>query len=140
MYTQNNILLAYHPKGKDSKRPLSFFWEQIERDEPASSIGTYMNLVYRNGIFLNAVYDILVDKYAGGTEGADCWYDDSDDGIVYFEIGGMNDPYYQIQVSEQVCFEYFKKACKRFLELHPEQEYADFLNPILDNWKPNKSK
>jgi hypothetical protein len=35
---------------------------------------------------------------------------------------------------------YFKKACERFLELHPEKEYVEFIYDILNNWEPSKMK
>jgi len=54
---------------------------------------------------------------------------------VYFAVG-FNDPSSTVYVSEQVCFEYAKHACERFMEIHPELEYRKFLTDIINNWKP----
>ena len=54
-------------------------------------------------------------------------------GKVCFAIG-FNNPNWTVYVSEETSFEYAKKACERFLEIHPEHEA--FLKEILRNWKP----
>ena len=90
---------------------------------------------------------VLVEKDGFCEEGADCYYPDMNSPFpedhfegVRFEIGGLCDPKYQIHVSEEICFMYFKKASERFLELHPEKEYAEFIYDILNNWEPSNMK
>lgn len=82
-------------------------------------------------------------EYDGCGEEGCYWYypdmnspypEDRFDG-VYFAVG-FNDPSSTVYVSEQVCFEYAKHACERFMEIHPELEYRNFLTNIINNWKP----
>ena len=147
MYTQNSIPL-YTAKGEDSRSPSNFFYGGTgSLDEPEFSIKSYFNIVYYEGDFLKAIYSVLVEKDGFCEEGADCYYPDMNSPFpedhfegVRFEIGGLCDPRYQVHVSEEICFMYFKKACERFLELHPEKEYAEFIYDILNNWEPLKMK
>lgn len=139
-----NRIPSYTPKGKLSQSPLNFFYGGTGGlSEPEFSIKSYMNIVYYEGDFLKSIYYILVEKDGFSEEGADCYYPDMNSPFpedrfegVRFEIGELSRPEYQVHVSEEVCFMYFKKACKRFLELHPEKEYVEFINNILNNWEP----
>lgn len=117
MFSQNKFLSYVVPKESD----LVFFLGGVcGKYESNFSIKSYLNIIYRDGYFLDAIYDILFEKEGFGVEGADCWYSDlNSPGYnfhgIEFEIGGVNDLYNQICVTEQVCFEYLRKACNRFL-------------------------
>lgn len=98
------------------------------------------SILYADGVFLESIFAILVDYDSAGVEG--CWWYYPDltspypDDVFYgvcFEIG-FDSLDTKVYVKEQVSFDYAKKACKRFIELHPEHE--DFLTNIIDNWKP----
>ena len=143
MFTLSNIP-DYIPKGKDSESPLNFFYGATGKlEEPECSIKSYINIIYYSGYFLRAIFGILVEKDGFCEEGADCYYPDHNSPFpedhfegIRFEIGGLCDPMYQVYVSEEKGFMYFKQACMHFLELHPEDIYKTFLLEILDNWKP----
>ena len=136
MSTPNNNIPKYIPIG-DFDTPI--LKEVVhENNKIELTISGYIDNVYYEGDFLKAIYSILVEK--------DCYYPDMNSPFtedhfegVRFEIGGLCDPRYQIHVSEEICFMYFKKACKYFLELHPEKEYVNFINCILNNWVPTKA-
>ena len=145
MFTLNNTIPKYIPIGA--------FYTPIlkevvhENDKIELTISGYIDNVYYEGDFLKAIYSVLVEKDGFCEEGAACYYPDMNSPFpedhfegVRFEIGGLCDPRYQVHVSEEICFMYFKKACERFLELHPEKEYAEFIYDILNNWEPSNMK
>jgi len=145
MFTLNNTIPKYIPIGALYTPILK---EVVhENDKIELTISGYIDNVYYEGDFLKAIYSVLVEKDGFCEEGADCYYPDMNSSFpedhfegVRFEIGGLCDPRYQVHVSEEICFMYFKKACKRFLELHPEKEYVEFIYDILNNWEPLKMK
>lgn len=115
----------------------------IENKEFEEAYHFYINLIYYDKVFLRAMYAILVDKDAFYLERVGCYYPEwnSPDPELYFEgvrfeIGGISEIECRADVPEEVAFFYLKKACERFMELHPEKEYSDYLQPMLDNWKP----
>lgn len=103
----------------------------------------FINLIYYDALFLRAMYYILVEKDAFYPEWVGCYYPEwncPDPDLhfegVRFQVGSNTDIRCRVDVPEEVAFFYLKKACERFMELHPEKEYSDFLNPILENWVP----
>lgn len=140
MYIHNDLIPIYIP----IKTPYApIISRNFSSDKIENNIDGYLSSVYDSGDFLKAIYKILAEKDGFCLEGADCYYAEMNSPDprehfegVRFELGGMYDPYNQIHVSEEVVFLYFKEACEKFMELHPEKEYSDFLNPILENWVP----
>ena len=111
-------------------------------------IGDFDTPILKEVVHENDKIELTISGYIDNVyyEGAACYYPDMNSPFpedhfegVRFEIGGLCDPRYQIHVSEEICFMYFKKACKRFLELHPEKQYANFINCILNDWVPTKA-
>ena len=111
-------------------------------DNPDRTIKLCFSIFYNDGVFLKAIYYILAKHDTFFVEGTYCFYPDFNspdprDHFLGIEFAsGFDDPEWTVYVPEKVCFAYAKKACERFLELHPEQKYRDFLNQILDNWQP----
>jgi len=145
MFTLNNTIPKYVPIGSFDTPILKEILHENNKIE--LTISGYIDNVYYEGDFLKAIYSVLVEKDGFCEEGADCYYPDMNSPFpedhfegVRFEIGGLCDPRYQVNVSEEICFMYFKKACERFLELHPEKEYVVFIYDILNNWEPSKMK
>lgn len=141
MFTLNSCIPIYKPLGHPFEPILSIGFENTNEE---LIVGGYMDSTYYSGNFLNAIYYVLVEKDGFCEEGADCYYPDSNSPYpedhfegIRFEIGGLCDPRYQVHVSEEKGFMYFKQACMHFLELHPEDIYKVFLFEILDNWKPS---
>lgn len=138
MFIQNKIIPSYKPLGRLYEAVISKY-VKLDSDKEFIIKG-YFESIYSSGNFLNALYYVLVEKDGFCEEGAACYYSEPDsinkvekfDG-VRFEIMGLLDPEYQIDVTEEECFFYFKNACERFLELHKEQEYQDFIKRILNN-------
>ena len=126
MFIQNEDLPSYNPTKSDT---FSFFY----------SVNHFMDNPDRT---LKAIYYILAKHDTFFVEGTYCFYPDFNspdprDHFLGIEFAsGFDDPEWTVYVPEKVCFAYAKKACERFLELHPEQKYRDFLNQILDNWQP----
>lgn len=139
MCTQDNF--CYKPKNSHN---LYYFydWRHCIVEDLDLTIQGCFSILYADGVFLESIYAILVDYDSAGVEG--CWWyypdlnspypDDVFDGVC-FEIG-FDSPDTKVYVSEQFSFNYAKKACERFLEIHPE--YKGFLTEIIDNWKPLK--
>ena len=135
----HNSKFHYSPREKES---YYYFYDlnSCHEDGPSGVIKECFSTLYKSNAFLESMYEVLVDYDSAGVEG--CWWyypdlsspypDDVFDGVC-FEIG-FDSPDTKVYVTEQVSFDYAKKACKRFIELHPEHE--DFLTNIIDNWKP----
>lgn len=119
-----------------------FFYDidSINKDKPNRVIKEYFSTLYKSKVFLESIYNVLVNYESAAVEGCYWYYpdlssrypDDNFEGVC-FEIG-FNYPDMKVYVSEQVSFDYAKKACERFSKLHPE--HRDFLASIIDNWKP----
>lgn len=146
MYIQNKIPVYISKKLEpiNGTQFMSYFYntKDILNSNPESTIKRCFNILYHDGLFLKAIYSNLVEYDGCGEEGCYWYYPDMNspypedrfDG-VYFAVG-FNDPSSTVYVSEQVCFEYAKHACERFMEIHPELEYRKFLTDIINNWKP----
>ena len=130
---------SYSPKDSSN---YYFFYDLLSCSEEGESgvIKECFSTLYKSGAFLESIHNVLVKHDSAGVEG--CWWyypdlnspypDDVFEGVC-FEMG-FDDPDMKVYVPEQVSFNYAKKACERFLEIHPE--YREFLTKILDNWKP----
>ena len=136
MYTQNETF-HYKPIKSDT---FSYFYDvKCSEKNPSRTIRQCFSVFYNDGLFLKAIYALLVQHESIGEEGCYWYYTDPDDpdeaklGKVCFAIG-FNNPNWTVYVSEEISFEYAKKACERFLEIHPEHEA--FLKGILRDWKP----
>lgn len=123
---------------------MDFFYKtnEFSNENPERTIMRCFSILYNDGMFLEAVYSILVEYEGAGVEGCSWDYPDLDSPYpsdhfegVRFEIG-FDDPSNIVYVSEQMSFNYAKKACERFLEIHPE--HKNFLKNIIDSWKPLK--
>ena len=140
MFIQNEDLPLYNPTKSDT---FSFFYSVNHfMDNPDRTIKLCFSIFYNDGVFLKAIYYILAKHDTFYVEGTYCFYPDFNspdprDHFLGIEFAsGFDDPEWTVYVPEKVCFAYAKQACERFLELHPEQKYRDFLNQILDNWQP----
>lgn len=117
-----------------------FYYVNHDEKNPARTIKKCFSILYNDELFLKAIYAHLVQHDSIGEEGCYWYYTDPDDpdeaklGKVCFAIG-FDDPDWTVYVSEETSFEYAKKACERFLEIHPEHEA--FLKGILRDWKPS---
>lgn len=99
-----------------------------ENDLMEITISGYIDNIYYNGLFLDAIYFILVKKEDFILESAACYYLESyevnpinPNNIVVFEVGGTPDTPYKVDVTEEDCEKYLKIACNYFLELHSEK-------------------
>ncbi|MDD2172487.1 ribonuclease toxin immunity protein CdiI [Glaesserella parasuis] len=148
MSIQNNTIPKYTPLREYDHEGLSSCLHLmkdcvIEDEEFSAAYHCYIDVIYDSGFFLRAMYYILVEKDGYCPEWVACYYPEwncLDPDLhfegVRFEIGGISDIQCRADVPEEVAFFYLKKACERFMELHPEKEYSDYLQPMLDNWKP----
>ncbi|WP_201599133.1 ribonuclease toxin immunity protein CdiI [Psychrobacter vallis] len=135
----HNSKLHYCPK-----EPENYYYfynlQEIHENKPSGVIKECFSTLYKSSVFLESIYDVLVNYDNAGVEGCYWYYpdpnspyvDDVFEGVC-FEIG-FNDPDMKVYVSEEVSFDYAKKACQRFLEIHPE--YNEFLTNIIENWQP----
>lgn len=143
MYTLSDIP-EYKPRkniGINGDNFFDYFYNLSGVTEPERTIKQCFSVFYNDANFLTAVYSVLA-KYDSFSDEWNYWrYPDNNSsfreehfrGICFANGYDDNDSIY---VTEQECFEYTKQACERFLEIHPEQKYRDFLMDILDNWKP----
>ena len=140
MFIQNEAFY-YNPIKSNSFSYFYYVNSNIEKN-PDKTIRQCFSVLYNDGLFLKAIYALLVQHDSVGEEGCYWYYTDPDDpddpdeaklGKVCFAIG-FNNPNWTVYVSEETSFEYAKKACERFLEIHPEHEA--FLKEILRDWKP----
>ena len=133
MCTQNETF-HYNPIKSNT---FSYFYDvKCSEKNPSRTIRQCFSVFYNDGLFLKAIYALLVHHDSIGEEGCYWYYTDPDEaklGKVCFAIG-FNNPNWTVYVSEETSFEYAKKACERFLEIHPEHEA--FLKGILRDWKP----
>lgn len=89
-------------------------------------ITTYFDLMYEDGYFLKAI-GYLVERTSFHVDGAYCNFPDMNscyeeehfDGVE-FAYGYPPEEDDTITVSEEVCFNYVRLACKKYLQLHPE--------------------
>ena len=140
MPIQEKDIPSYRPIEPDN---FGFFYPAPDdMDNPERTIKYCFSVFYADGLFLKAIYYILAKYESFWEEGTYCFYPDfnSPDPDEYFLgiefVWGFDMPDWVVYVPEKVCFAYAKEACERFLELHPEQQYRNFLNQILDNWQP----
>lgn len=136
MYTQNNITHEYQPLSKS----FNYLYMTNNLHNPEKTIKDCFNILYRDGYFLEAIYNILVKYEEFSTDGCYWYYPDlnspfDDDHFegVKFAVG-FDDPDSTVYVPETVCFEYAQQACSRFIELHPE--FKEYIENIIKNWKP----
>jgi len=129
----------YKPNHSDD---LYFFydWRLCSGEKLNQTINGCFSIFYADGIFLESIHTVLSEYDSTGVEGCYWYYPDINspypedvfDGVC-FEIG-FDDPNTKFYVTEQVSFDYARKACERFLEIHPE--HSEFLTNILENWQP----
>ena len=137
MFTQNNY--SYTPV---NIRNYSLVSVNNQLNFKELTILEYFNLIYIDGYFLEAIYELLQNYHGFSYEGCYGYYpnwnspyseDHFEEGLVCFAIC-FDDEDNRIYISERQFFRYAKSACQRFLEIHTE--YNDFIMNILNNWKP----
>ncbi len=135
---------SYIPADKSSDMALNFLFPGLENNEnfQKGEILSYFNIVYHDGLFLDAIEDLLKNHDSYSLEGCYGYYPDCnsgypsdcfEEGLIRFAVG-LDDERYGIYVTEREFFRYAKEACLRFIRLHPE--HRDFVMDIVDNWKP----
>ncbi|WP_337024077.1 MULTISPECIES: ribonuclease toxin immunity protein CdiI [unclassified Pantoea] len=98
-------------------------------------IKSYFDLMYNDDLFLNAAESIM-KKQSFIRDGVYCFfpnmnsYDESEhfEGVE-FAVGYPPAEADTINVSEEICFQYCRMACERYLKIHPEN--AGKLNDLL---------
>lgn len=97
-----------------------------EKSDPYLAIKSYFDLMYNDDIFLNAVESILKNN-SFMRDGVYCFFPDLDsyDESEHFEgvefaVGYPPSEAESIIVSEDICYQYVRIACERYLKLHPE--------------------
>jgi len=106
-----------------------------DRSEPGWTIRSYFDLIYNEGRFLDAV-ESIVNKESYILDGIYCHfpdmnsYDEEDhfEG-VQFAIGYPPSEDDTVIVSEEICYQYVRLACSKYLHLH--QEDTDKVNELL---------
>ena len=86
----------------------------------------YFDRMYNDDVFLDAINN-LTKKIGFSCDGAYCNFPDMDscyeeehfDGVE-FAYGYSPEEDDTITVSEEVCFNYVRLACEKYLQLHPE--------------------
>jgi hypothetical protein len=115
------------------------FGQPYDESDPFWIIRAYMDRMYSDGCFLDAVGNI-VKRWGFSVDGAYCRFPDLNslfederfDGVE-FSYGYM-DVDESIIVSERVCFEFVRAACERYLSLHgSELEKVDELLGRIPN-------
>lgn len=101
-------------------------------------IVSYFDRMYGDGKFLDAI-DLLSRKWTLNVDGAYCHfpdmnsYDESEhfDGVE-FAIGYPPSDAESVIVSEDVCYQYVRLACEKYLKLHPEdvEKIKDLLTKL----------
>lgn len=143
MCIQNKYYYVPQKREKEGETSfMNYLYKSVKNlNNPERTIKRCMSILYHDGYFLEAVYSNLVE-YDGFSEDGCYWYysdmnspfeSDRFEGVKF--AVGFDDPDYTVYVSEQVCFNYTKEACLRFLEIHPE--HTEFVMNILNNWKPS---
>ncbi|MBS0057799.1 ribonuclease toxin immunity protein CdiI [Yersinia sp. Marseille-Q3913] len=102
------------------------FGQPYDESEPYWVIKGYFDRMYNDDVFLDAVSS-LVKKIGFNCDGAYCNFPDMDsyyeeehfDGVE-FAYGYPPEEDDTVIVSEDVCFEYVRLACEKYLQLHPE--------------------
>lgn len=144
MFTLDNLNYDYVPVNPDD---LYFFYDWRFKitigNRQSQIIKGCFSTFYADGIFLEAIVNVLLQYEEAGVEGCWWYYPDLESAYpedvfegVCFELG-FADPANRIYVTEQENFEYTKLACQRFVEIHPE--HKRLITIILDNWMPLNS-
>jgi len=95
-------------------------------ENPERTIKYCFSVFYHDGVFLEAIYCILVERDTFFVEGTYCSYPDfnSPDPEDYFLgvefVWGFDLLDWVVHVPESVCFAYAKQACERFYEFPAE--------------------
>lgn len=111
MFTQDDF--SYIPIRSKS---YNFFYKvNFDEDNPERTVKQCFSVLYDYGVFLYAVYLVLVDKDGYAQDGC-YWYH----------------PDWIAIVTEQENLEYTEKACERFLEIHPDNKYRELIAYMLD--------
>lgn len=108
-----------------------------DRTEPGWTIRSYFDLIYNEGHFLDAVGNII-NKESFTLDGIYCHFPDmsSHDEEDHFEgvefaIGYPPSEDDTVIVSEDVCYQYVRLACEKYLKIHPEN--ISKINELLRN-------
>ena len=139
MFSQDNF--SYIPIKSKS---YSYFYKVNAEDEnPQRTIRQCFSVLYDSGVLLYAIYEVLVEKEGYIQDGCYWYYDDIDDTNsgehcpkVCFE-DGFDDPDWAVLITEQENLEYVRKACERFMEIHPEDKYRKLILEMLNNKRNN---
>ena len=134
MFTQDDF--SYIPIRSKS---YNFFYKvNFDEDNPERTVKQCFSVLYDYGVFLYAVYLVLVDKDGYTQEGCYWYYPDMNSPDprdhfegVYFQ-DGFDDPDWIAIVTERENLEYTEKACERFLEIHPDNKYRELIAYMLD--------
>lgn len=134
MFTQDDF--SYIPIR--SKSYNYFYKVNFDEDNPERTVKQCFSVLYDYGVFLYAVYLVLVDKDGYTQEGCHWYYPDMNSPDprdhfegVYFQ-DGFDDPDWIAIVTERENLEYTEKACERFLEIHPDNKYRELIAYMLD--------
>lgn len=98
-------------------------------------IKSYFDLMYNDGLFLDAIENII-QRESFMVDGVYCFFPDmssfeKDEHFkgIQFAIGYPPSEENINTISEKTCYDYVRLACEKYLKLHPEETYK--VNELL---------
>jgi hypothetical protein len=102
------------------------FGQPYDENNPCWVIMCYMDIMYSDGRFLEAI-GYIIKRWGFSTDGAYCNFPDLNSFFEEEHFEGVEFAYGYppreedtVIVSEEVCSKYIRLACEKYVSLHPE--------------------